>query len=244
MNRHQRAQSDNKKKAKDHGIIVRRIIGSFLIILGLAIILYPQIAQYVNNKNATRLLEDYFAQGPSQENGSHAPGTFMEYLDEEGNVVIVEIEDPGANGGGPAGPSGPAGNKAEIFGSIRIPKLGLELPIYTGSTSANLNKGVAHLEGTSLPIGGKSTHSVLCGHNGDITNEWFTHIDQLKPGDLFYIRTREQTLTYRVKSTAIISPEDTSDLYIKKGEDLVTLLTCTRDGKMRLIVTGERVVDG
>ena len=243
MSRHHRAQSADKKTAKGNGIVVRRIIGSFLILLGLATILYPQIAQYVNNRNATRLLEDFFAQGPSQEMGSHAPGTYMEYLDDEGNVVVVEVEDPGVSTSGPSGPSGSAGNKAEIFGSIRIPKLGLELPIYTGSTTANLNKGVAHLEGTSLPVGGLSTHSVLCGHNGDITNEWFTHIDQLKPGDLFYIRTKEQTLTYKVKSTAIISPEDTSDLYIKKGEDLVTLLTCTRDGKMRLIVTGERVAD-
>jgi len=232
-----------KKRVKDKGLVARRIIGSFMILLGLATILYPQIAQYVNNRNATRLLEDFFSQSSPQAPGSHAPGTYMEYIDEDGNVVIVELDDDSADITVPGPGPGPTVNKTEIFGSIRIPKLGLELPIYTGSTSANLNKGVAHLEGTSLPVGGQSTHSVLCGHNGDITNEWFTHIDQLKPGDLFYIRTREQTLTYRVRSSAIISPEDTSDLYIKKGEDLVTLLTCTRDGKMRLIVTGERVVD-
>jgi len=240
MSRHYQEQSDNRE-TKGKGLEARRIFGSFLILLGLSIILYPQIAQYINNKNATRLVEEYFAQGSSQVPGSQAPGTYMEYIDEEGNVVIVEVEEPDVNNGGSIGPSGPTGNKSEIFGSIRIPKLGLELPIYTGSTSSNLNKGVAHLEGTSLPVGGVSTHSVLCGHNGDVTNEWFTHIDQLREGDLFYIRTREQTLTYKVRSSTIISPDDTSDLYIKKGEDLITLLTCTRDGKMRLIVTGERV---
>ena len=244
MSRQNKAHG-NRKMIKDKGLVVRRIIGSFMILLGLAVILYPQIAQYVNNRNATRLLEDFFAQGSLQAPGSHAPGTYMEYVDEEGNVVIVELDEDSADitepGSGPG--SGSTVNKTEIFGSIRIPKLGLELPIYTGSTTANLNIGVAHLEGTSLPVGGKSTHSVLCGHNGSVTNEWFTHIDKLKVGDLFYIRTREQTLTYKVISSAIINPEDTSDLYIRKGQDLVTLLTCAQGGKMRLIVTGERVAD-
>lgn len=131
----------------------------------------------------------------------------------------------------------------DIFGSIFIPKLNLELPIYVGSVDANLSRGIAHLEGTSLPIGGVNTHAVLAGHNGAVTNEWFTNIDQLKQGDLFYIRHDGLTLTYEVISTEIIAPSDTSTLLIREGEDLVTLLTCTSTGAERLIVTGSRVLD-
>lgn len=122
-----------------------------------------------------------------------------------------------------------------------IPLLELELPIYVGSTNENLEKGIAHLEGTSLPVGGASTHSVLCGHNGAVTNEWFTHIDQMSTGDLFYIRHDGSVLTYKVVSTKIIQPNNTSDLMIEQDKDLVTLLTCADSGATRLIVRGERV---
>jgi len=203
----------------------RRVAAIFLFFIGLSILLYPHIAQYVNQLHATRLVAAYFDTG-AQFGG---PAT------------------PGATGGGGAGPyaagQNPEGSDEDIFGSIYIPKLKLELPIYTGSTTANLAKGIAHLEGTSLPVGGESTHSVLCGHNGAVTNEWFTHIDELTEGDLFYIRTLEQLLTYKVVSMKVIDPDDTSDLLIEPGRDLVTLLTCADSGRMRLIVTGERVYD-
>lgn len=130
-----------------------------------------------------------------------------------------------------------------MFGSIFIPKLGLELPIFTGSTNANLSRGIAHLEGTSLPTGGENTHAVLAGHNGAIANEWFTNIDKLEEGDLFYIRHEGLSLTYKVESKHVISPTDVSALLIQEGRDLVTLLTCIDSGKNRLLVTGNRVLE-
>ena len=215
--------------------IARRIARILLFVIGLTVFVYPYAAQYVNNRSATRLVQEYFASSPSNQIVDPwitSPGDFVQVTyDENGNELPANV-----SGGGYSG-----GYEGEIFGSIQIPKLGLELPIFTGSTTINLNKGIAHLEGTSLPVGGESTHSVLCGHNGSVTNEWFTHIDRMAIGDLFYIRTREQTLTYKVVSIKIIGPYDLSELYIRPGEDLVTLLTCAEGGKTRLIVTGERV---
>jgi len=159
----------------------------------------------------------------------HLAGLWQEAKIETGRILIPQGQEKA--------------NKEDMFGAIIIPKLGLELPIFTGSTDANLERGIAHMEGTSLPVGGESTHSVLAGHNGAVTNEWFTNIDQLTEGDLFYIRTLEQLLTYKVISSKVISPGAVSELYIQEGRDLVTLLTCTPNGSMRLIVTGERVLD-
>ena len=139
-----------------------------------------------------------------------------------------------------AGVSGAEPLDADVYGTIFIPKLSLELPIYIGDTDANLSRGIAHIEGTSLPVGGKSTHSVLAGHNGAVTNEWFTHIDQMNKGDLFYIRNSSGVLTYKVFRINVINPKDTSSLYIEKDRDLVTLLTCIHSGTQRLLVTGER----
>lgn len=210
----------------------RRISAIFIFILGLAIVFYPSVSQYINEQSASRLLDEYFATGgvaPIMDGGNGAAD----------GASVADGSTDGASDDAVG-----VGRAAEgIFGSITIPKLELELPIYTGMTTVNLSKGIAHLEGTSLPVGGESTHSVLCGHNGAVMNEWFTHIDQLGEGDLFYVRTKEQYLTYKVVSMKEIHPDDTSDLYIREGEDLVTLLTCSKGGVMRLLVTGERVLD-
>ena len=185
--------------------------------------MYPHIAQYINNIHATQLVQAYFAddlEGPNGTGGANgANGAKV-----DGKPTIDFLDE-------------------NIFGSINIPKLGLELPIYTGPTVENLERGIAHVEGTSLPVGGVDTHSVLAGHHGRVTNEWFTHIDQLSEGDLFYIRSKEQLLTYKVISLKVIDPEDDSDLRIVKGRDLVTLYTCTPSRLQRVIVTGERVLD-
>ncbi|MCL1799546.1 MAG: sortase [Eggerthellaceae bacterium] len=199
----------------------RKIASVFLFIIGLSILMYPHVAQYINNLHATQLVTAYFAEGPE----TGGDGT----------------------GGGAGGSGGPGGDidfsDSDIFGSIVIPKLALELPIFTGPTAENLERGIAHVEGTSLPVGGASTHSVLAGHHGRVTNEWFTNIDQLTEGDLFYIRTKEQFLTYKVISLKVIDPEDNSDLLIVPDRDLVTLYTCTPSRLQRVIVTGERLLN-
>lgn len=195
---------------------VGRITFAVLVFLtGVIIVVYPYVAQYINNLSATKIVEAYHETVNTGVTGSEQEGS--------GGVVIS------------------AGIGEEVFGSIFIPKLELELPIYVGSTTTNLSKGIAHLEGTSLPVGGTSTHSVLAGHTGAVTNEWFTNIDKLEKGDPFYIRHESSVLTYEVVGMKVIESEDTSDLYIEEGRDLVTLLTCSDSGTKRLIVTGERL---
>jgi len=228
-------------------LVLTRVAAAFLFLLGLATIIYPIAAQRLNNLNATRMVEAFFAQNDSL---AQTDNPSMRAFANQTDLDIGAEEDVG-NGDSYSGDNG-GGYGVEysgvwgegVIGSIRIPKLGLELPIFVGLTNENLSRGIAHLEGTSLPFGGKDTHSVLCGHNGNIANEWFTHIDKLSEGDLFYIRTKEQTLTYRVTVKKVINPAETYELNIRPDEDLITLLTCTQGGQMRLIVTGVRGEEG
>jgi len=126
---------------------------------------------------------------------------------------------------------------------IQIPKIGVDLPIYHGTSDASLLKGAGHLQGTSLPVGGTSTHAVITAHRGLAEATMFTELDKLRLGDRFILTTFGRVLAYRVISTRVVAPEDTTTLWQRTGEDLVTLVTCTPLGinSQRILVTGERV---
>ena len=130
-----------------------------------------------------------------------------------------------------------------VMGTIRIPKIGVALPIRHGSGNDALNNGAGHLYGTSLPVGGKSTHAVITAHRGVPDKELFTRLDELKKGDVFYLNVAGGTLAYKVTRVQETDPSDTSLVRIEQGKDLVTLLTCTPYGvnTRRLLVTGKRV---
>ena len=130
-----------------------------------------------------------------------------------------------------------------VMGVIRIPKISVNLPIFHGTGEVALSKGTGHLYGTSLPVGGKNTHSVITGHRGMVTAEMFTRLDELKKGDAFYIDVMGETLGYKVDSIKVILPtEGTKYLRVHQGEDRVTLMTCTPYGvnTHRLLVSGVR----
>ena len=129
-----------------------------------------------------------------------------------------------------------------VFGAIEITKLKLVIPIYLGSSEEVLSKGIGQVEGSSLPIGGESTHTVLAGHRGMGTKEMFRNIDELKEGDVFYIHTMNETLPYQVYNQQVIYPHETNSLEMQEGEDLATLLTCHpyRHNYQRLLVQGKR----
>lgn len=133
----------------------------------------------------------------------------------------------------------------EQIGYVSIPKISQELPIYAGTTETVLQKGVGHLETTSLPIGGPNTHSVLTAHRGLPTARLFTDLDKLKKGDFFYVRNLKETLAYQVVSIKVVEPSDLDSVAVEAGKDYVTLLTCTpyMINSHRLLVTGERVND-
>lgn len=131
----------------------------------------------------------------------------------------------------------------DIMGSLEIPKIQVELPIYHGIEDEVLSNGIGHLEGTSLPIGGENTHSVLTGHRGLPSSKLLVRLDEMKIGDLFFIHTYKEVMAYKVEEIMVVKPEDTAWMEIKGEKDLVSLVTCTPFGinSHRLIVTGHRV---
>ncbi|MGO4680907.1 class C sortase [Microbacterium sp. 2MCAF23] len=130
-----------------------------------------------------------------------------------------------------------------VMARLRVPSIGVDLPIYHGTADSTLAKGVGHLEGTSLPVGGEDQHAVLTAHRGLAGATLFDNLDQVKVGDTFTVEVFGQVLTYRVRDTRVVLPEETQALYPQAGEDLVTLVTCTPLGinSHRILVTGERV---
>lgn len=130
-----------------------------------------------------------------------------------------------------------------IMATIRIPKISVTLPIYHGTADETLNSGIGHLYGTSLPVGGDSTHAVITGHRGLVSAMMFTRLDEMRKGDRFHIDVLNETLDYQVDEISVIEPNDVSKLLIRPGEDRVTLMTCTPYGinTQRLLVSGVRI---
>ena len=130
-----------------------------------------------------------------------------------------------------------------IMGYIEIPSIRCSLPIYHGTEESALQIAVGHLEWSSLPVGGESTHCVLSGHRGLPSAKLFTNLDQLKEGDVFLLRVLDEVLTYEVDQILIVEPQETDSLTIEEGKDLCTLVTCTPYGinTHRLLVRGHRI---
>lgn len=131
----------------------------------------------------------------------------------------------------------------EQIGYVEVPRIDINLPIYAGTSEEILQKGAGHLEGTSLPIGGKSTHTVITAHTGLPQAKLFTDVHKMKKGDLFFIHNLERTLAYQVDQILVVEPDDFTPVLVKKGKDYATLLTCTPYGinSHRLLVRGHRV---
>lgn len=137
-------------------------------------------------------------------------------------------------------------NKNGIMGTIIIPAINIKLPIYHGTSEKILEKGIGHLEGSSLPLGGENTHTVLTGHTGLSNAKLFTDLSEMKEGEFFFLNILGEQLVYQINQIRIVLPTDLEELYIKKGKDYCTLVTCTPYGvnTHRLLVRGERVENG
>ncbi len=134
-------------------------------------------------------------------------------------------------------------NGDEVMGSIEIPKINVELAIYHGTGAEALSKGVGHIQGTSIPVGGENTHAVLAAHRGLANAKLFTDLDRMETGDIFFLHILGDTLAYQVDQINVVSPDDLTLIQIEPGRDLCTLLTCTPYGvnTHRLLVRGSRV---
>lgn len=224
---------------KNAGIIL-------LFIIGLSILIYPHATQWFN---------DYFQKQQVYEFMNNVPEIKEEEIDEVTARAKSCNEEIYYSSSGLQDPFNDREEKLQsfkkclgihddtIFGAIEIPKLELLIPIYLGASDKVLDKGVGQVEGSSIPIGGESTHTVLAGHRGMWTKAMFRDLDQLDSGDVFYIHTLSETLTYRVENQNVIYPHETESLEIREGKDLATLLTCHpyRHNYQRLLIHGERV---
>lgn len=188
---------------------------------------YDETVSKISDKEKEKILEDARAY-----NAQHKVNTIVDAFKNSDDYILTHPYDTLLN---------PDGN--EIMGYVEIPKISQKLSIYHGVGSDVLQKGVGHVEGTSLPVGGKSTHSVLAGHRGLPSAKLFTDLDQMKIGDQFYLKILDDTLAYEVDKISVVEPSDASKLQIVEGKDLVTLLTCTPYGvnTQRLLIRGHRV---
>ena len=217
-----------------------------LVLLGVAVLLYPVMATQHNNDEQQRLATMYTASvnaaGPEAIAAERASAETY-----NNNLESAPILDPWLELQRPDTPQYQAYlhemDIDPVMARIVIPSVHVSLPVYHGTDSRTLAEGVGHLFGTSLPIGGPSTHAVLTGHTGLSTATMFDNLSQVKKGDAFYISSLGQTLKYEITDITVVKPDETDSLRKVPGRDLVTLITCTPYGvnSHRLLVTGERV---
>ena len=210
-------------------------------LIGISVLLYPSFSNYWNSKTQSRAIVDYeaileylepedysaiFQAAYDYNDALYRSGyQFYDYQNIPGYYDALKIEG------------------TSIMGYLKIDKIGVELPIYHGTSDMVLNVGVGHLEGTSLPVGGENTHSVMSAHRGLPSAKLFTDLDRLEPGDTFQVVILDQVLTYQVNQIKTVTPKETNDLLIVDGMDYCTLFTCTPYGinTHRLLVRGIRI---
>ena len=219
-----------------------------IILVGVGILVYPSVSEYLFEKNSSVAVSTYddsirrmeqtrmdelraqaeaYNQRLAESNGFSKPA-----LDEYNNPITPEdywdILDVDGNG---------------MMGYITIPRIHVTIPMYHGTEEEVLQVAIGHLQNTSLPVGGESTHAVLSGHRGLPSKALFTDLDQVQIGDVFYLTVLNETIYYQVDQILTVLPNETDALAITKGEDHVTLVTCTPYGvnSHRLLVRGTRM---
>lgn len=238
-------KSDSKKKVKKKPQSkASKWIWRFIFLIGLAVMLYPAINRIYYRVDSGNQL-DTFKSGTDQLSteeikrridlahaynesltGDIADDPYTRKKQEEGRKEYARMLEV-----------------AEMIGHVEIPRINQDLPIYAGTSEDILQKGVGHLEGTSLPVGGNSTHSVLTAHSGLPEATLFTNLRELEIGDKFYVHNIEGVMAYQVDQIKVVEPSNFNDLLVSPGHDYVTLLTCTplMINTHRLLVRGHRV---
>ena len=225
---------------------LRIVIAGVIFLLALLLTLYPVISNLYNQEHQSQIQTAYqevLEQTDTEElerirelaiayNEAITPGTTEETYSQEALLAASEdyVNQLDLGGSG-------------IMGYVTIPKIQVDLPIYHGTGSDSLDRGTGHLLGSSLPVGGESTHTIITGHSGMASQKMFTDLEQLQEGDVFYLRVLGKVLAYQVDAIYTVLPYDTNYLGIVQGQDLCTLVTCTPTGvnTHRLLVRGTRI---
>ena len=231
-----------KKNPKKKKIKFSTVLLVVIFAAGLSLLLYPTVSNYWNSFHSSRAVVDYTEQVNNLNEEEYA--AMLEaasaynaqlategYAHEPSDEQLAEYNQLLTVG------------TSDVMGYIEIPAIDVSLPIYHGTDESILQVGVGHLNWSSLPVGGASTHCVLSGHRGLPSAKLFSNLDKLVVGDTFTIKVLNETLTYEVDQIRIVLPEDLQDLQIEEGQDLCTLVTCTPYGinTHRLLVRGHRV---
>ncbi len=226
---------------KKHGTTILLIV---IFILGLCLLLYPSVSDWWNSSRQSKAITSYSETVENMQKSEYyamidkahefneiikKKGIFQYLSDDELEKYNRTLDITGTG----------------IMGYIEIPSIDVSLPIYHTVEENVLQFAIGHIEWSSLPVGGESTHCVLSGHRGLPSAKLFTNLDKLVEGDIFTITVLNETLTYQVDQILIVEPEDTDDLYVVEGEDLCTLVTCTPYGinTHRLLVRGHRIAN-
>lgn len=231
-------KATQKKKSGSTSTIA--LVAIFFV--GLSVLLYPTVSDFWNEKRQSQAIVDYdsYIENLTPEDYSDYFSKADSYNEKIRNMSFPflghkNIADEyysvlDVNGDG-------------MMGYITIEKIKVQLPIYHGTSDKVLNSAVGHVEGSSLPVGGVSTHAVLSAHRGLPSAKLFTNLDKLEVGDVFTVRILDRTVTYQVDQVLIVLPEETDNLNIVSGEDYCTLVTCTPYGinTHRMLVRGTRI---
>ena len=227
------------KKKGNHLITILLVL---IFLLGLSLLLYPAVSDYWNSKHQTRAIAVYSEEVSGLDKEQYqalwaGAAAYNASLRERDNAYLLTEEQKAAyeqllNVSG-----------LGIMGYIEIPSIDCSLPIYHGTEESVLQIAIGHLEWSSLPVGGESTHCVLSGHRGLPSAKLFTNLDKLQEGDVFMLRVLDEVLTYEVDQILIVEPQEIAALQITEGEDYCTLVTCTPYGinSHRLLVRGHRI---
>lgn len=225
---------------------LRIVIAWVIFLLALLLTLYPVISNLYNQEHQSQIQTAYrevLEQTDTSElerirqeaiayNAAITPGTVEEAYSQEAIQTASEnyVNQLDLSGTG-------------IMGYVEIPTISVDLPIYHGTGSDSLDRGTGHLLGSSLPVGGESTHTIITGHSGMASQKMFTDLEQLQEGDAFFLHVLDEVLAYQVDAIHTVLPHDTAYLRIVQGEDLCTLVTCTPTGvnTHRLLVRGRRI---
>lgn len=219
------------------------VLIALLFLAGLSVALYPAVSDYVNSKSQSKAVATYLERMEQLDDSqiesllaearayNESVRTRPDRFQPEDGELEAYMRLLGSDGG--------------AVGYMEIESIGVSLPIYMGDDEAALQVGVGTMPGSSLPIGGAGTHSVLMAHRGLPTSRLFTDLDQVEQGDTFVLHVLGQTLTYEVDQILVVEPDEISELDIQPDRDLCTLVTCTPYGinSHRMLVRGSRIAN-
>jgi len=226
---------------------MKRVLCVILMALvGIGLFAYPAVSNYIFARNCSTAVQEY-DDSIARLDAEALERAWQEAVIYNENLEGSPVHDPFLEGSGMVMADNYyevlATNSDGTMGYVNIPKIALKIPLYHGTAEETLLKGIGHLEGSSMPIGGVGSHSVVTGHTGLANAKMFTDLVKLSEGDEFYLQILDKTLAYRVNQVKVVLPESTEDLRRAMDKDYCTLVTCTPYGinSHRLLVRGERI---